>query len=401
MSYPPDPRPAPTGWPSAEVAELAARISECHRREDALIAQQAERALHHWDADRRAEVETLAAGLARKPIVTLVQLRQSFHGCELLIDRWLQLAEVHAEAGRWTAAQRKEALDLLAFPRELHSGVTPLDPDPNVDPVEAIRVAVQAELDRLRARRESYRSLDAIQRQAARDGLGPDTPARTALRREETALFRQLQAASPRLPRRTPSTAASASAEPFQPLGHDRVMIERQGANLADRPPAGLLRVVSPEDFGQDSPGRHDPDERQADGPSSGISTGGVKKSQRLDPDVQGQPGLLPQFPQRADLAPLVNLQETARQRPTAGERLLPPLHQQKVRPTDAPSGEDDQVHRDGGPRVRVTILPFHQVPTPPPADGHLTHSRPEPRPRPRKPTPRPRRSRQQPPSDL
>ena len=357
-----DETPCPPGWPSAEVASLAAMIDRCHKREDALIAEQVARAKTHWDSDRRRQAEELAAGLGRKPAAVLAQLRHSSHGCAVIIDLWLELAYAHACEGRWTRAQRVTALNLLNVPRELREAPSPLDPAPGGDPTEAIRACIHAEINRHKNLRAALAEVDALERSAAVAGLGPDTPEMIANRREEEAYHRRLRAAVPPRPRSAPPSPR----QPRQPLGQDRVVVERQPAQPLDVPPPRLLRVVPPGDLGPDA--RNDPRERQADRPAPRVAPGRVEESQPPDPAGDLQPGLFLQFPPGPDLGRLVDPQEAPGQGPAPGERLPLPQHQQH--PDPAPPGrEDDQVNRHVRPRILVAKVPFHDpsVPGSPP----------------------------------
>ena len=81
-----------------------------------------------WAAHRRAEVEQLAEGLARRPTLVAARLRQSFHGSEWLLSRWRSLARVLANGDAPLGDDsRRLAVDLLGLAPRAAAGPAPLD----------------------------------------------------------------------------------------------------------------------------------------------------------------------------------------------------------------------------------------------------------------------------------
>jgi hypothetical protein len=150
---------------AADQAEDAERVRLAH---DAAVA---------WDVDRAAEVEDLAAGLARDPARVAARLRQTTRGADWLATRLEALAAIHEARGGWDDSQRGRALDLLGVPALLRDGPTPLDPpgsDP--DPASWPRRAVAAEAARLRRwQAEVGDDRDELDRTLAETGQGAES----------------------------------------------------------------------------------------------------------------------------------------------------------------------------------------------------------------------------------
>ena len=174
------------------VARETIRQERHHQQEILLRHAQARRADACWDEDRRGEADRLAHGMARHPALIIPQLRRTRHGCELLAERWEMLRDSLDERGVWSAAERLLALNLLGVPPELRKSVTPLDARGGADPIDHLRTVVAAQVRRHRDLAAALAPIDALEREAARLGLGPDTPELANLRKEERASSRQL-----------------------------------------------------------------------------------------------------------------------------------------------------------------------------------------------------------------
>ena len=79
-----------------------------------------------WDDDRRLDAIKLASGLGKRPESVVAGLRESYHGCEWLANRWALLAHAaDSQDGSWTAEQASLAFDLLGTPVEFREGHAP------------------------------------------------------------------------------------------------------------------------------------------------------------------------------------------------------------------------------------------------------------------------------------
>lgn len=117
-------------WLIEVMAIESARYRECRDKEAELREREARRAETAWDADRHAEIETLAKKLALRPSLVQAELLRSKHGIQWLKSRWEGLAESLSDPGGWTEADRELALDLIGAPLELRRGRTCVDPFP-------------------------------------------------------------------------------------------------------------------------------------------------------------------------------------------------------------------------------------------------------------------------------
>ena len=214
-------------WLLEQVAALAMVRDRCRHHAAALRAADAHRAALCWDEDRRAEAETLAAALRRRPAEVAARLRQSRPGAELLIGRWEALARALEANGTWSVPQRRLALDLLGVPPELRDdGATPLDPAPGVEPPDHLRALAAGELERLRALAAGpLADLDTRDRADAARGLPPEgqaSPALAALRRHERSTSLQLEWCLSRFRKARPSPSSSPSPRPdgTEPRGY-------------------------------------------------------------------------------------------------------------------------------------------------------------------------------------
>ena len=163
-------------WLSQHAAITMMRINRAERIERKLRDLQSLRAIDCWEVDRRAAAEQVAMQLARHPNQTHGRLMDTLAGCEWLIARWEELAQV--PPATWSEAQRT-----------LASLIQPGGPDDVLAPGFAERRLVI-----LRDLRERLRPGDAVLRDLVASGLSTEaSPALVQLRRETRALHRHLK----------------------------------------------------------------------------------------------------------------------------------------------------------------------------------------------------------------
>ena len=175
-----------------EVARESIRLERLHQREIALRHARAAQAREHWDADRRGDARAHASRLSRHPALALAQLRRTLHGNELVACLWDTLAGALDARGAWTAPERLLALNLLDVLPALREAPSPLDAPAGADPRAHLRSVCDSESRRHRDSAAALAPVDAIEREAAALGLGPDTPELASLRKEERASSRRL-----------------------------------------------------------------------------------------------------------------------------------------------------------------------------------------------------------------
>jgi hypothetical protein len=184
-----------------QIVVEAIRVDRCQKTFLALCTQHAQRARVEWDADRRRDAATLAAGLARNPQLVAERLAATPHGCDLMLGLWRGLRASLDRHKSWTDNQRSLALDLLGIHPDLRDAETPIDPSDG-DAFETRLTTVDAEIARLSAVRERTLGLDESERDMAEQTLGVeftrpvqllDRYERNAFRRQQLA-FKALKA---------------------------------------------------------------------------------------------------------------------------------------------------------------------------------------------------------------
>ena len=78
------------------------RIEKCERAFDGLVESGRDRARLSWDQDRAVEAASIAARLARDPVLASRQLMTTRAGVALLFEMWLQLIEALRVEGGWS-----------------------------------------------------------------------------------------------------------------------------------------------------------------------------------------------------------------------------------------------------------------------------------------------------------
>lgn len=218
------PSTASEEWLARRVVVCSLRVDRCQELEMAMRAHRALRAAVCWDADRRAEVEELAAGLRRRPSLVVARLERTRHGCDWLVARWTALGATLEAGASWTDEQTALALDLLGTPPELRDGPAKFD-----DGSPALVVA--RELERLeRLRSDCLIELDEAERALAEAGR-PVSPDREVLRlrKYESACLREMERAKAEL---SASVAERAEAPP------PAESVEPDPVELPEAPPA-------------------------------------------------------------------------------------------------------------------------------------------------------------------
>jgi hypothetical protein len=185
---------APVGeaaqWALDRVVAASLRIERCERAFDVLVEAGRDRARLSWDQDRAVEAATIAARLARDPVLASRQLMSSRAGVALLFEMWLQLVEALRVEGGWSESDASRALDLLGFHEGLRSGRTAIDGPERCD-LAAFRMGLALdELARLeRLHDDAMVELDEIERKRAMSGDDAllSKPAKLVLRYERDA----------------------------------------------------------------------------------------------------------------------------------------------------------------------------------------------------------------------
>ncbi|CAN5912193.1 hypothetical protein BH23PLA1_BH23PLA1_37390 [soil metagenome] len=128
-----------------QAAVASARLARAFDVEQAQRIEMSQRALHGWDLDCRAEIESLAARLASHPARIASELLTSRQGADWLLDRWAGLSQVLHKQGEWDDDQRRLAADLLGVPPELRNDHPCIDPETPFDALaDLIRREVRA-----------------------------------------------------------------------------------------------------------------------------------------------------------------------------------------------------------------------------------------------------------------
>ncbi|WZO97783.1 hypothetical protein EP7_004834 [Isosphaeraceae bacterium EP7] len=240
------------------IAVESLRIERCRIEERLARDTRSRRAVTCWGDERKAAVERIARGMARRPAETAAILSSSAPGCDWQIDRWRALGHALDKGADWSDDQHTLALDLLGLAHELRDLPNPTDAPDGDDPIAHRQDLVDDQLERLLARKdENLDEIDEDEREAAIQGLSTlDDPRLVLLRRYETASFRRLRWALDLMHR-----GRSRSQQPVPREVWD--------------PPAYKAPIPSHQDF-RDRPGRdHDGGIDRGNGHGNGGGHGG------------------------------------------------------------------------------------------------------------------------------
>ncbi len=185
---------APVGeagqWALDRAVAASLRIERCERAFDGLVESGRDRARLAWDQDRAVEAATIAARLARDPVLASRQLETTRAGVTLLFEMWLQLVEALRVEGGWSESDASKALDLLGVHEGLRNGRTAIDGPEGCD-LAAFRMELACdEIARLEGLHDhALVELDEIERQRAMAGDQAllSKPAKLVLRYERDA----------------------------------------------------------------------------------------------------------------------------------------------------------------------------------------------------------------------
>ena len=184
-------------WLVGEAALASVRIERCERMERGARDMAALKAESSWDEARRLDAARLGRALAAKPDVVVEELRQTFHGCQWMMDRWAMLAHSADEKGIWTPEQAQLAFDLLGTPLEFREGFKPgVAIDSRGRVVEAApdpAALARREVEELEARRDRLEGLDETARALAEADLSDDDAELRRSRRYEAGLHRRMR----------------------------------------------------------------------------------------------------------------------------------------------------------------------------------------------------------------
>ena len=145
-----------------------------------------------------------------------------------------------------------------------------------------------------------------------------------------------------------------AVAEALQGLLEHLLVVEGQRGQLVDGEPAGHAGIIAALDVLDAGEGEIG----DRDDAFARVAIGRGKGSQLLDVGHL-QAGLLEQFATCAVGSILVDVEEAARERPTALVGLAAALDEQHVE-VESVIAEHDTVGRHGGVRISVTVVSFH-----------------------------------------
>jgi hypothetical protein len=250
-------------WMAGRVVTDGVRVERCEAEEDALRQRRAARAdsTEVWGGDRRAEVEALAEGLARRPAVVAAKLAQTLHGCDWMLARWRLLKETVGGSEGGAAArpldeeQRGLAFDLLGLRPEQRQGRTALDPDPpaggaaepgpNPGEVAAHQaMLIAGEIDRLEGLQDAaLREEDEISREHARGGVGPVDAELRLVNRYRAMAMREMRLAWAELKRMQDEAAKAAKVPPHVDVlgigaaGRERERRDRERLQVTEAAP--------------------------------------------------------------------------------------------------------------------------------------------------------------------
>ena len=207
-------------WVANQFVVQTVRLDACREDEDAIRRHAMLRAKLNWDGDRELEAALLGDKLGKNPAHYLRRLRESFHGCVYLAERWEMLRRALETTGAWTESQESSALDLLGVPLDMRDVLSPLEPKRGADRLEHRKEVCRADIVALMTRAQALKPLDARARADAEQGLGLDSKPLRAQQRYERQCFQRLQWAIAELDRvraqRAPEPAA-ARPRPSEP----------------------------------------------------------------------------------------------------------------------------------------------------------------------------------------
>lgn len=103
-----------------------------------------------WELYGRFEAEKTARTLKSRPGETVLKLKMTLGGIDLLLDKWHRLEGILRSGGTWSEAQSRLALDLLSTPVEFRDGDTEIDFPAGTNLTEARIQLVQQEVDCLK-----------------------------------------------------------------------------------------------------------------------------------------------------------------------------------------------------------------------------------------------------------
>jgi hypothetical protein len=180
-------------WLVGQMAAAAARIDRCNELRPFDLGRVQERAEGHWDMDRDAEADQLAARIGRDPLRVTRALSRTRQGLQRLSIGLELLRDVLEAGGSWTEARRESALNLLGFAHELREDNPGL---PELTDTEGWTEMISGEIALLGRREESLAALDERDRELAMLGLPIVEDAVTRrLRRGEAEAHRALKRA--------------------------------------------------------------------------------------------------------------------------------------------------------------------------------------------------------------
>jgi hypothetical protein len=211
------PRTEQQHWLVGQMAAAAARIDRCDELRPVDLGRVQKRAEDHWDMDREADADRLAARIKRDPHRVQRALTRTRQGVTYLYICLEPLRDLLQAGGEWTEARRDRALDLIGFDPELRDA-NPLVPE--LADSQGWTELLTGELELLQERADSLEERDEGDRELAMLGLPMEEDAVTRrLRRGEAEAQRNLKRARDELLRLQALELAGSGTGPRLGLG--------------------------------------------------------------------------------------------------------------------------------------------------------------------------------------
>jgi hypothetical protein len=174
-----------------EIARATVQTSVCQEQLSLDHERVKEKGDSEWDADRRREVNTLAARLGKNPRRVVDDLEETLHGAEWCLDHWRGLRALIKQNGGLTEPQRQLCCDLM--------GLSPLLRDnyeqvPACDDKEGLLALVARQIQRLETQVTLVlRERDNAARDEAQRGLPmPPDPTTKRIKSNESRASKRL-----------------------------------------------------------------------------------------------------------------------------------------------------------------------------------------------------------------
>jgi hypothetical protein len=193
-----------------QIVLESVRIEVAQGEQADLEEETRRRAAESWEEDRQLAAVEIAKDLERSPEQTVHRLKQTAQGCDWLIRRWLQLAQMVQQQQQLTGLDARVLYDLIG----LHRDGRAVDDTVGEEQFETIANQHVAALTELRDEVLNPRDLREMER--AIRGAGWDSPEYRRLRRYEAESYRRMKTAERELAELQAKPRPDA-AQPVQP----------------------------------------------------------------------------------------------------------------------------------------------------------------------------------------